>query len=190
MSNFIPKILVLFSSPLVDENNSPINTLDIQAEREAIVKELSECNRQITLKFDFATVDTLSSLMKEHFDILHFSGHGSKEYLAFEDGEGGCQPVDGNLLSKIIGIGSPFNLAIISACYSESLAKMVNKAGVRHVIAIKRNFPILDRAATRFAGVFYRELFAGDTIQHAFDTAKLLVESDPHLVKVKPLMQV
>ena len=189
MVTSLPKVLVLFSAPLVDENNVPIDTLDIAAEREAIVKELSESQRQIILRFEFATVDALSRGLKDGFNIFHFSGHGSKTHLAFEDGQGGCHLIDGKFLERLIGISSPFELAVISACYSEPIALMVNKAGVKHVVAINRHSPIQDKAATRFAGVFYRQLFSNDTVQHAFDTAKLLVEEDPQISKLRPTLE-
>jgi len=110
--------------------------------------------------------------------------------LAFEDGKGGCQPVGGAYLKKLIGVGGPFQLAMISACHSEPTAKMIQKAGVRHVIAIRRDTPILDRAATTFAGVFHRHLFDNDSVQYAFDMAKLLVEGNPELAEVRALLEI
>jgi len=184
-----PKILCLFSAPLIDETSEPIDALDIEAERDAIVSEISACNLQVILRIGFATVDELARGIKDDFNIFHFSGHGGREFLAFEDGKGGCQSVGGAYLKKLIGAGGSFELAMISSCHSEPIAKLIQKAGVRHVIAIRRNTPILDRAATTFAGVLYRHLFDNDSVQHAFDMAKLLVEGNPELAKVRPLLE-
>jgi len=186
-----PKILCLFSAPLIDEKGDTIDALDIEAERDAIVGEISACNLQVILRIGFATVDELARGIKDDFNILHFSGHGSKKSLAFEDGKGGVQSVGGAYLKKLIGAGGAhFGLAMISACHSEPIAKMIHKAGVRHVVAIRRDTPILDRAATTFAGVLHRHLFNNDTVQYAFDMAKLLVEGNPELAKVRPVLEV
>lgn len=189
MSIRLPKILCLFSAPLATEKGDPIDAFDIEAERTAIIRELAACNRQIVLRIRCATVDELARGIKDGFNILHFSGHGGKECLAFEDGKGGCQPIKGDYLKKLIGAGGPFELAIVSACHSEPTARMIQKAGVRHVVAIKRNTTIFDRAATTFAGPFYRHLFSEDSVQQAFDMAKLLVEGDSELAKMKPLLE-
>lgn len=123
------------------------------------------------------------------FNILHLSGHGHQDFLLFEDGKGGSQPVKGDYLKRLIGTGGPFELAIVSACHSEQIANMLVEAGVRHVISIRCDVPVLDSAATAFIGQFYRGLFRGDSIQKAFEMAKLLVEGNPELVKIKPQLE-
>jgi hypothetical protein len=182
-------ILCLFSAPLLNEKGDPIDALDIEAERNAIVSELSALNRQIVLRIGFATVDELAKGIKDGFNVLHFSGHGSKEALVFEDGKGGCQLVRGDYLKRLIGTGGPFELGLISACHSEPTGKMIQEAGVRHVIAVRRDVPILDLAAIVFAGVLYRHLLDEDSVQLAFDMAKLLVEGNPDLTRVRPLLE-
>ena len=187
--NSCPKILVLFSAPLVNQDGEPIQALDIAAERKAIIAELSKLNRELYIRFDFATVDSLARGIKDGYNILHFSGHGNKQFLAFEDDEGGCHPIDGPFLKKLIGTASPFELAVISACFSEEIANMVYKAGVKHVVAINRKTPILDLAATKFAGAFYSYLFNCDSVQKSFDMAKILVEGDSKLAKIKLILE-
>jgi tetratricopeptide (TPR) repeat protein len=66
---------------------------------------------------------------------------------------------------------------------------MIVEAGVRHVVAIRCDTPVLDRAATTFIHQFYRNLFRGDSLQKAFGMAELLVEGDPELAKIKPQLE-
>lgn len=184
-----PRVLSLFSAPLVAPDGTPLAALDIEAEREAIIRELTACNRQIVLRWAFATIDELAQGIEDRFNILHFSGHGHPEFLLFEDGKGGSSPVRGDFLKKLIGSGGPFELAIVSACHSEEIGKLLLEAGVRHVVAIRCAHPVLDRAAIEFVGQFFRKLFRGKSIQAAFDYAKLLVEANPDLAKAKPLLE-
>lgn len=184
-----PKILCLFSAPLVTPDGDPLVALNVAEEREAIVSELTACNRQVLLRVGFATIDQLAQGIEEGFNILLLSGHGHQDFLLFEDGKGGSQPVSGDYLKRLIGTGGPFELAIVSACHSEPIAKMLVEAGIRHVIAIRCDVPVLDSAAITFIGQFYRSLFRGDSIQKAFEMAKLLVEGNPDLMKIKPQLE-
>jgi hypothetical protein len=167
----------------------PIDNLDFEAERDAIIKELRECKLEVLVRFSQATLDELDRGLKDGFNVLHISGHGSTDYIVFEDGKGGSQPIYGEYLSKLIGTGGPFELALISTCFSEPTGNLVNNAGVPHVVAIRRDSTILDKAAIVFAGTFYRHLFNKETIQHSFDMAKLLVEGNPEIVRAKTYLE-
>ncbi|MFZ2411827.1 MAG: CHAT domain-containing protein, partial [Candidatus Methanoperedens sp.] len=160
-----PKIQCLFSAPLVTPDGKPVDALDIETERAAIVRELAACNRQILLRIGIATTDELASGITEGYNILHLSGHGSQEFLLFEDGKGGSQLISGDYLKRLIGTGGPFELAIVSACHSEKIGKMLTDAGIKHVVAIRCDVPVLDYAAIAFAGQFYRNLIQGENIQ-------------------------
>jgi tetratricopeptide (TPR) repeat protein len=184
-----PKILCLFSAPLVGPTGAPLSALDVAAEQTAIVRELTALNRGLTLRIGFATTDELALGIADRFNILHLSGHGHPDFLVFEDGKGGSQPVGGDYLKRLIGTGGPFELAVVSACHSEPLAQKLVEAGVRHAVAIRCDFPVLDTAATAFIKEFYRSLFRGEVIQKAFEMAKLLVEGNPELMKIKPYLQ-
>ncbi len=184
-----PKILCLFSAPLVAPDGKPLDALDVKSERDTIVRELSACRRRISLRIGFATTDELALGVTDKFNILHLSGHGNQDFLVFEDGKSGSQRVYGDYLRRLIGTGGPFELAIVSACHSEKIAEMLVQAGVRHVIAIRCDTPVLDHAATTFIRQFYRNLFRRDPLQKAFEMAELLVEGDPHLMEMKPQLE-
>ncbi|MBU7047050.1 MAG: tetratricopeptide repeat protein, partial [Theionarchaea archaeon] len=59
------------------------------------------------------------------------------------------------------------------------------EAGIPHVVAIRSDTPVVDHAAVVFIGQFYRSLFKGDSVQKAFEMAKLLVEGNLELMKIK-----
>ena len=184
-----PRILCLFSAPLVGPNGTPLAALDVEQERNTLVRELSACNRKMTLRIGFATVDELAHGIGDEFNILHLSGHGHEDFLAFEDGKGGSHRVSGEYLKKLIGAGGPFELAIVSACHSEKIGELIVQAGVRHVVAIRQDVPVLDTAAIAFIGEFFRNLFRHASVQKAFEMGKLLVEGNPQLAKIKPQLE-
>ncbi len=184
-----PKILCLFSAPLVAQDGEPLGALDIGAERDAIIRELSACKKAVSLRIGYATVEELARSVAEQFNILHLSCHGQEEYLLFEDGKGGSQPIGGDYLKRLLCVGVPFELAIVSACHSERIGETLVEAGIRHVIAIKCDVPVLDVAAITFIGQFFRSLFRGNPVEKAFEMARLLVEGNPELMKLKPQLE-
>ncbi len=147
-----PRILCLFSAPFVDVDGKPLPALDVEAERDAIVTELAARNRQVTLRIGPATVSALARGIGDCFNILHLSGHGHPDYLLFEDGKAGSQQVSGEYLKRLIATGGSFELAVVSACHSEGIGHLLLAAGIRHVVAIRRDVPVLDPAAIVFAG--------------------------------------
>ncbi|CAN0339186.1 unnamed protein product, partial [Ectocarpus sp. 8 AP-2014] len=59
-------------------------------------------------------------------------------------------------------------LVFLSSCHSQSVAKCFIEAGVRHVIAVKKDSKVLDHKAAEFAKSFYASLLRGDTVRRAF----------------------
>ncbi len=102
-----PKILYLYSAPLVAPDGKPLDALDMKAEKNAIIHELSTCKKEISFRIGVATVDELAKSIEEGFNILHVSSHGHEEFLLFEDGRGGSQPVTGDHLKRFIQTGGP-----------------------------------------------------------------------------------
>ena len=184
-----PKVLCLFSTPLVKPNNEPLDILDVETEHDDIVESLKTCNRQVLLRTRYATVQELAAGVRDGFNILHISCHGRKDSLLFEDGKSGSHLINGDYLKKLLSLKKSFKLVVVSACHSELIAEKLVEAGVQHVISIRRDTPVLDHAAKVFTAHFYANLFRGDTVQEAFEMAKLLVEGDPDLSKVRPHLE-
>ena len=180
-----PKILYLYSAPLVAPDGSPLDVLDMKAERDALVRELTACGKSVFIRTGVATVDELARSIAEKFTILYVSSHGQEEFLLFEDGKGGSQPVTGGYLKRLLSAGEPFDLAVVSACHSEKIGALLVEAGIPHVVAITCSASVVDRAAIIFIGHFFRHLFRGRPVQKAFEMAKLLIEGTPELLKIK-----
>ena len=185
-----PKILYLFSGPLVTLDGIPLDVLDLKTERDVIVREISACQRTCSLRIGYATIEELARGIEDGFNILHISTHGKEEFLLFEDGKGGSQPVTGEYLRRMIGTGGAVELAVISACHSEKVGSLLADAGVPHVVAVKHDFPVVDHAAIVFTAHFLRNLFRGNTVKIAFEMASLLVEGNPDLVKMRHYLKV
>ena len=61
-----------------------------------------------------------------------------------------------------------FQLVFLSACYSESVAAAVVKAGVPHVVVVKSEHDMLDKTALDFTRAFYRNLLKGHSVSQSF----------------------
>jgi hypothetical protein len=140
--------------------------------------------------FLFYCVSSCPDLIaREATGIVHFSGHGQDSALALEAPQIGLSDslsVDElkNALTRVgvAGPNSSFSnrvaLVFVSACHSEKSGQAFVDAGVRHVIAVQSDHRIKDDSARNFTVEFYRSLFAGDTVRHAFNSALLAMDSD------------
>ena len=102
------------------------------------------------------------------FNAVHFSGHGHPQCLTFEDGRGGLQPVPPRRLEALVRPRPPA-LAVVCACHSLRAAQALVAAGVKHVVAVSLDEPLLDAAAVAFTRAFYHALSVGDSVRRAFD---------------------
>ena len=123
-------ITVLFSAPLVFSDGTtlrPFAKLDFDMERELMWQCLKEASRDIDLSFDSATHDRLLATMAKRCSCLHYSGHGHKQYLPFEDGSGGPYWFKVDQFKSLIERegGAPFRFVFVSACYSELAGQYV-----------------------------------------------------------------
>jgi CHAT domain-containing protein len=121
-------------------------------------------------------------------DILHFYGHGRYQNntgaLLFDAPGGGQTWVDAARLTALLG---DVRLVMLHACQSAmigaaglltGIAPALSAAGVPAVIAMQLTVRVA--AATRFAGVVYRVLAQGASVQRAVSLARqaLYVEED------------
>jgi hypothetical protein len=184
MTQPTPTILALIAQPLVNDAGQPQVRLDIEGEVRYIRQRLGDLRCAAELHVAIATPDNLLRLLTHrHFDVLHFSGHGGQDVLAFEDGRGGLYPLTPEQLQRLLLPGGqiPFHLAFLSACHSASLAEALAEAGVPHVVAIDCARPVLDVAATAFARAFYPALLSGRPLTEAFEIGCAAVNTDATL---------
>ncbi|MDD1498803.1 CHAT domain-containing protein [Agrobacterium sp. CNPSo 3708] len=110
------------------------------------------------------------ALFNEKPQVLHFSGHGDTGMLFFEDRIGDAAPVDAKSFGELIGLhADTVKCVILSACYSEDVAKIV-RAHVPWVIGCDQS--IADDAAIAFSRAFYRAVANGEDYQKAFRHAR------------------
>jgi hypothetical protein len=105
---------------------------------------------------------------------LHFSGHGSRAELAFEDAAGRTVPLDNNQLEKLLQVGPRrIRLVLFNSCDSAAQAELA----CNHVdVVIGMESSIGDGAAKTFAAQFYNSVGFGLSLGEAFRQAVLQVE--------------
>jgi hypothetical protein len=177
---------VLFSAPLawrdLEGNLHPIELLFFDQEREQLVQSLMESGSDICARFDFCTTDTLRSAVTLGARALHYSGHGHRNLLTFEDGAGGLQLVPVDMLRSLCAAGShKLDLVVVSSCYSKLAGQAFVDAEVPHVVCINLEATITDSAALAFTKAFYLSLFVGNTVQHSFAIGQQAVAASPNV---------
>ena len=185
------RMLLLFSAPLVMQREIeivPITLLPVQQEIETLANTCRSIGVALEIETTIATTERIGHLFataRQPFDVLHFSGHGSRHLdgssvLALEDETGVVRDLDAAELRRLIG-NQPCRLAFLSACHSAGLADALLAAGVRHVVAINAADPVLDLAARVFAERFYAALFAGRSVAEAFAAGCTAVATNDEL---------
>lgn len=183
MSNIL---CVLFSAPLAysDASNNlhPIQMLDYAGERDTLIQVFREAQRNIGVRIDFATTDTLRSAVTLGCRALHYSGHGHPQCLNFEDGRSGLQFVPTKALRDLCQAGGlKLEFVFVSACLSERAGEAFIEAGVPHVVCVSVDAQILDVAAVAFTRAFYLALAVGSTVEQAFAIGKQAVAASPYV---------
>jgi len=115
----------------------------------------------------------LNSLTSSETTILHYSGHGTADFLTGESKFGLTEPISIPVLTSLISSSSTghqnLKLVFISACQSESMASCFDF--VPHVVAISVDKNVLDERAIQFSATFYSDLLSGKTVSAAFSNA-------------------
>lgn len=149
---------VLFSAPLawrdLDGKLHSIEILEFDHERELLIQSFQEANSDVCLRFEFATTERLRSTVTLGCRALHYSGHGHKEKLTFEDGGGGLQFVSLETLRSLCAAGgNHLEFVFVSACYSRLTGQAFAEAGVPHVVCLNVDAQLMDSAALAFTKV-------------------------------------
>jgi hypothetical protein len=183
-----PRLALLYAAPLIlNEIGKPpvlIPQLDVRSERQWLDAVFCESKLAIDVRVAPATVRTLQAEATAGARVLHFSGHGVPESLVFEDDHGAGRLLKPGQLGELVKLGasSSLKLVFVSACMSEAAARAFVAAGVRHVVAVRHETPVLDSSARSFAEAFYRALLhARASVREAFDAGCTAVgHSDAH----------
>ncbi|MHB1356121.1 MAG: CHAT domain-containing protein [Anaerolineae bacterium] len=128
------------------------------------------------------THEKLLTTLQEHApDVVHFIGHGhynrelQQGSLVLEDGHGHTSLLKAHEMSHIFcryGV----NLVVLNACDTANgawagLAPSLVKAEIPAVVAMQ--WPVEDRAATRFSYFFYKALAMGRTVDECLAEGRL-----------------
>ena len=175
----------------------PVDALDLKTERDAILASLRRAGRRVDVVCDFCTTRRLRALLTDGCRMLHYSGHGfsyidrggsQRTRLAFEDGLGGTHALEVEKLTDLVAAGAevedgrpPLDFVFVSACHSDQGGEAFVAAGVPHVVCVRREAQLQDKAACAFADALYFALFKGKTVQQAFDIARQAVSNDPSI---------
>ena len=62
-------------------------------------------------------LDITAALDRVDPHILHFSGHGEKEVIYFEDVQGNAQAVQKQALARVLGQQKKLQLVVLNACF-------------------------------------------------------------------------
>ena len=119
-----PQFLYIFALPFVNRlgRDIPVDELDIWTELERLHTAIGRKDLNVIVKPGMR--ETMVNWHDPSVRILHYSGHGEKDGLAFEKDNGtmdfvGIEDLGGSPATEHI------KLAVVSACHSENVAKEV-----------------------------------------------------------------
>jgi hypothetical protein len=164
-------VLFLAASP---EDQAPLR---LDKETREIQKQFRASEYRDSIWFEWRLARQLADLIQDLNEvkphILHFSGHGSRAELAFEDAYGNSQPLDNEQLGRLLAVAaSPIRLVVFNSCESATQAALA----CNHIdVAIGMESSIDDDAAKTFAAQFYNSLGFGLSVGEAFRQATLQV---------------
>lgn len=153
---------------------NPMDSMRLRLDEE--VREIDRALNSATLgsrfelhqKWAVRASEIQSHLLRIRPQILHFSGHGSPQSAIILQGEdGNSRPVAGPVIARVLGqFSHHLQCVVLNACYSEEQAQAISM----HIDCIVgMNTAVADRAAIRFAAVFYEALASGSSVRAAFE---------------------
>ena len=170
------KITVLFFAA----DPRDLDRLGLDEEIRLIQEKLraSEYRDAVALKSRWAVrpTDLLQALNEEKPNVVHFSGHGSQDDIAFVDSEGNTKTVTKEAIAQLMNtMTDNIRIVVFNTCYSSEQAEAVTQ----YVdIAIGMTTEIDDEAARTFSAQFYSAIGFGRSVRKAFDQAKLALHLD------------
>jgi hypothetical protein len=114
--------------------------------------------------------DLQKLLLRHRPQIVHFSGHGTKEEKIILGGRfGRGKTVERHGLADVFSLyNNHVRLVLLNACFTKAQARSVSEI-VDYSIGTGKG--IGDKASVAFAGAFYRALGFGKSVRDAFESA-------------------
>ncbi len=168
------KILFLAANP---DTTTPLHAgREVRRIRERLASAAYGGSIEIVERWAVRPGDLQPALLEVRPQIVHFSGHGNDEReLMLEGDSGSPQPVGKRVLGELFRLrGDDVRLVVLSACHSLLQAEAI----AEHVdCAIGMRLSIGSEAATELSAALYYAIASGDSIQRAFESARLHVEA-------------
>lgn len=163
------RILFVYSSPEVEEGQ-----LKLLAEQRAIQKALDRSKNKNKISIEQLPAatpeDIRKTLLRNEFDIVHFSGHANEEVLVFESETNEPAPVKIAVIADLIKAYPSVKCVILNACQSvKTLTTPISP------ITIGMDESIPDNASIAFSRGFYDALAEGMSIARAYSEGILAV---------------
>jgi hypothetical protein len=170
-----PEVTVLFLASSPEDEPS----LRLDKETREIQKRIRTTDFRDSIWFEWRLARQLPDLIQDLNEvqphILHFSGHGNRAELAFEDEAGNASGLDNDQLGRLLEAGAGrIRLIMFNSCDSAAQAELA----VNHVeLAIGMDATIGDAEAKTFAAQFYNSLGFGLSVGEAFRQATFQLEA-------------
>ncbi|HVO70171.1 MAG TPA: CHAT domain-containing protein, partial [Aggregatilineaceae bacterium] len=128
--------------------------------------------------------DLLQALNEHRPHIIHISGHGSYDGIAFSDPSGNTQEITMDAIVQLFKVMSDnVRVVVFNTCCSRDQAEAV----VKYVdVAIGMNAPIDDELARIFAAAFYSAIGFGHSVEKAFEQARVRLMMENRLAESIP----
>ena len=149
-------------------NPTTTSRLDLEEELRSLELELKSTNFRdsvrLVARHAVRPDDLVRYVREENPNVIHFSGHGSKNGIVLRNDAGSDHAVEGQQLERFLR-SRGIEIVVLNACYSESQAVAV-RCAVRAVVGTTD--VVEDEAARRFTIAFYRSVGNGLSIREAF----------------------
>jgi NTP pyrophosphatase (non-canonical NTP hydrolase) len=182
ISDLIGKIRVLFVYCSPKDSTSLRVSGELRTIEESI--KLGPTRDHISIKsLPAATIDDLRRmLLREEFEVVHFSGHSNRDVLVFEDASGNSTPAPIEKIGELLRKYKSIRCVILNSCESAS-----NLPAPIGPLTIGMEATIPDEAAIEFSRGFYDALAAGKTFEDAVLEGKQLLALKGLVDKIKVL---
>lgn len=144
--------------------------LDLGDEMREIMRSLKRPDIKLMLLPAAQRLDLKMAVSSADIDILHFSGHATREEgIILRDEDGMEDPVAGTELENLLAKdGKRIKLTVLNACNTKDTAAKI-RGSVGAVISTNRE--LKDDAARRMTRFLYAALSGGQTVEQAYATA-------------------
>ncbi|GBG32001.1 Signal transducer and activator of transcription A [Hondaea fermentalgiana] len=167
------------------EEEEEVEGLDVIREAEDLKHMFEDKGQALSIRVEAATRESLRRTLQAKgvkcaAEVLHFTCHGLPDgFLALEDSAGQLDRLSASDLEAMLDRDRMPDVVFVSACFSHPIGDIFVQAGVKHVVAVRRDSRVADQVGRDFAKFFYDRLVTGDTVQDAFDYAQQCIQLTP-----------